>query len=448
MCAGCLVGCTEQTTEGIDEETKKAITNQLFLMADNAYSDLIDNYWVDGANGGYFHNRYNDNRSSLNDLVWQFTMAFLAMETYYYATGDESVLDYLSAQMETYYTRVDQNWLLQLGAGGNNPANDDATCTTMLFMLAYKLLGDEKALDYCHTMLTKSYDYWQDETTRNGIWYCYPQDKELHDNFKSIFAAGLILTELDYYEATKGTEREDEELHQRSLDFYLWIEENLRRDGERTWMGKTWNYDDNLYYADFIDDKVMGAQYPKEYKSANMIIQTRSWTSLYGNMCMSVINARLYEMTGDKTYLEKAVSTANALVTTDFNRNGAFLNDRDAWANSAYLGFFVREVLPLEGVDPELGRMLMKTAADILKNTHYEGGYYGADWDGSGIWLKHDTSGEHTTWMATNATSIHMIFATYAALCNGNIPLQEGDLELLQATYPSKKLDDKGNLIK
>ena len=101
MCAGCLVGCTEQTAEGIGEETKKAITNQLFLMADNAYSDLIDNYWVDGSNGGYFHNRYNDNRSSLNDLVWQFTMAFLAMEPYYYATGDESVLDYLSAQMET-----------------------------------------------------------------------------------------------------------------------------------------------------------------------------------------------------------------------------------------------------------------------------------------------------------------------------------------------------------
>ena len=448
LCASFLFGCSDTAQEGIDAETEKAISNQLFLIADNAYGDLIDNYWVETADGGYFHNRFNGGRDTLNELVWTFTMPFLAMETYYYATGDESVLDYLSMQLDTYYTKVDQEWLLGFGAGKNNIANDDATCTAMFFMLAYRLLGDEKALDYCHAVLTGSYDYWEDGTTENGIWYCHPQDKEMHDNIKSLYAAGLILTELEYYEATKGTEREDQELHERSMAFYEWIEKNMRRDGERTWKGKTWNYNDNLYFVDFIDDKVTGAQYPKDYQNAKMIIQTRSWTGLYVNMSMSVINARLYKMTGDKKYLDKSVSTANALVTTDYNRNGAFLNDRDAWANSAYLGFFVREVMPLEGVDSELGRMLLQTTVDIMKNTHYEGGFYGADWDGSGIWLKHGISGEHTTWITTNATSMHMIFAAYAAQLKGYIPLKAEDLLTLQTNYPLKELDANGNVVK
>lgn len=443
-----LSGCANQAH--IPEETEpgveKAITTQLFLMADNAFADVIENYWTETPDGGYFHNRYKENRSSMNDLMWEYVMMLLAMETYYYATNDDSVLEYIRTQMDTYYKKVDQKWLLSVGEG-NNPAHDDATCTAMGFMLAYRLLGDEKALDYCHTMIKKSYDYWQDGTTANGLWYCYPEDNNGHQQFKSIFCVGLILTELEYYKVTKGTDREDEELHERSLELYSWVEANLRRDGERTWNGQVFNYCDNLYFTDFADDKVTGVRYPNMYRNTSIIIPTQSWTSLYGNMAMSVINARLYRMTGDQVYLNKAISTANALTTTDFNNNGAFLNDRDAWANTTFLGFFIREVLPLDGVDHELGRMLMKTAVDIMKNTHYEGGFYGADWDGSGAWLRRDIAGEHTRWIATNATSVHVLFAAYAAARNGNIPVKSEDMHMFETTFPVKRLDEYGNVI-
>ena len=165
-------------------------------------------------------------------------------------------------------------------------------------------------------------------------------------------------------------------MHQRTLALYEWVEKNLRRDGKRTWNDQVFNYCDNLYFTDFIDDKVSGDYYPRQYNETEHIIPRRSWTSLFGNMAMAVINERLFKLTGDRKYRDKALATANALVKTEINRDGCFLNDRDAWTNTAFLGVFVREILPLEEADPELGRMLLRTADAILKNTYYEGGFY------------------------------------------------------------------------
>jgi len=425
------------------------LLTKLGAIADKAYADTLRNYWKVCEGYSCFHNHYKENRDTLSDLGWNYVMMLLAYESYYLATGDESFKYYLSEQTKTYYTQKEREWVLATGKG-NNPAHDDAAWTAMGFLLAYKILGDERALEYCHDMIKNAYDYWQDGSNANGSWYSYPEDNNGHIKVKSTYCAGFLVSELEYYELTKGTEREDAELHRRTLELYCWVENHMRRSGHRMWNGIPCNFNDNLYFCEFIDNKDKGEFFPRRFEgSETEIKQAGSWSCLFGNTAMAVVNKRLYDATGNQNYLDKALSTANALVHTAYNNGGAILNDRDAWTNCAFMGYFVREVLPLDGIEPELGRMILKTAADIMKNTYYEGGFYGSDWDGSGIWLQNDSKGGgHTRYIAANATTVHMIFAAYAALKNGSIKPSEDQLSLFDGPFVPKKLDEKGMLIK
>jgi len=134
-------------------------------------------------------------------------------------------------------------------------------------------------------------------------------------------------------------------------------------------------------------------------------------------------------MTGDEVYLQRAVNTANALVYSVYNVSGTIMNDRDAWTNCAFIGFFVREVLPLEGISPELGRMFMKTVVGIMKYSYFKGGYYGADWTGGSRWISNGDLGQ-PTWFTVSATTTHMIYAAYYAMKNGMIQVTDKDLKL------------------
>ena len=202
---------------------------------------------------------------------------------------------------------------------------------------------------------------------------------------------------------------------------------HLRRDGTRVWDGRRYDDCDALYYCDFVEEN--GACHPRQCEDTAHIVQCQSWTSLFGNMAMAVINLRLHRLTGREEYLRRGLETANALVRTEFNHAGCFLNDRDAWTNTAFLGFFVREVLPQ--ADPELGRVLLRTADAILKNACFEDGFYSSDWDGCGAWLRDDTCGEHTLWIPANATTMHVLFAAYAALQSGTLEVTENEAALL-----------------
>lgn len=422
------------------------LLTKLREIAESAYKNALKNYWKVTDTYSCMANRFKENRDTLSELAWNFVMMLLAMETYYHASGDNSVRQCVREQMKTYYEHSSEEFFLATGCG-SNPAHDDAAWSAMGFMLAYHLTDDEKALDYAREMIVRSYDYWQDGSAANGLWYCYPADNNGHIQVKSIYCAGLILSALDYYEVTKGTGKEDIQMHRKTMDLYEWIEANLRRDGPRQWNGRIYDYRDNLYFCDFIDDKQSGACYPRQYDETEHIIPRNSWTSLFGNMAMAVINGRLFRLTGKREYMNKALATANALVKTEFNHAGCFLNDRDAWTNTAFLGYFIREILPLEGADPELGRMLLRTADAIIKNTYYKGGFYGSDWDGSGAWLRDDTCGEHTLWIPANATTMHVLFAAYAAMKNGCIAVTEQEYTLLADLRPRHCLTESGRVI-
>ena len=167
--------------------------------ADTAFSDALRHYWKKTSTYSCLANEYKEGRDTLNELVWNFVMMLLAFETYYGASGDERVKRCVHAQMQTYYEHSSEAFFLATGCG-SNPAHDDAAWTAMGFLLAHRLTGDERALQYARQMIERAYDYWQDGSTANGLWYSYPQDNNGHPQVKSIYCAGLILSEMEYYE--------------------------------------------------------------------------------------------------------------------------------------------------------------------------------------------------------------------------------------------------------
>ncbi len=436
LLSGTFAACGRTPVSKPDTALRDKVLSKLEGYSRDAHADMTKNFWSEEK--GYMVDPYKDGhgRDTFSDIMWVYVQGLLCFETYIAATGDESAKRYIQTQIDVWLNSFTRSYLTATGTG-NNPAHDDAAWTAMGFMLGYKFTGNETCLDYCRRMIKRSYDYWEDGSTANGLWYKYDQDGS--STVKSVYCAGLILSELEYYALTKGTEKEDAELHQRTMELYNWVEENLCRDGVKVWNGVTSDVVDYLYYCDFYEDSEAGLRYPVGYDRPNDINPAGSVSSLFGNTAMAVIHKRLYDLTGDKSYLEKAVRTANALTGTAYNVDGIIKNDRDAWTNSAFMGYFVREVLPLEGISPELGRMFINTAASIMKNAFFEGGFYGADWGGGDRWFKNEALGD-PSYLTTSATTVHILHAACYAVKNGLAEPTEGDAELFNFEPSPKPL--------
>ena len=421
-----LSSCEGTGTQLLDFIDPDAEKNQIEEIAQEAYSNMIKNYWCETDTYSYLQNPYKPYRTdTFSDIMWVYVQGLLGFETYYAASGDESVLEYVKKQFETWLGHYGESWLLATGKD-NNPCCDDAAWTSMGFLLWYKLLGEEKALDYCHDMIKNSYDFWQDETTANGLWYSYSENFSEGDptNWeKSLYSVGLMLSSLELHQIKIGTDREDSELWERTLALYEWTEKNLRRDQTFDYNGTPVEVNDNLYFLGRYDNHETGESYPSGIHYPNGINPAGSCSALFANMGMAVFNKRMYDITGEDIYLEKAVSTANALTGDIYTRNGILINDRDAWTNCSFIGYFVREVLPLAGNDPKLGKIIFDTAVSIRDNNYFEG-YDGSDWSGDTVWFNNGDLG-HPTYFENSATSTHLIYAAYYAAVNDLIDFEQ-----------------------
>ena len=93
---------------------------------------------------------------------------------------------------------------------------------------------------------------------------------------------------------------------------------------------------------------------------------------------MGLLHARLYQMTGDTNYLNRAVRTANAIYNSKLlTPTGIYLDDRDALTD-VLAGDWAREVLPLIGMEAKHWTALWKTADSIFTNARTNGFYGGS----------------------------------------------------------------------
>ena len=381
---------------------------RLSAAAKKAESDLRRNYWNESEN--HFDNY-------TKSMTWEYGIILFGLETLYKATGEQRLKEYFLPQMKYVEEVIGLHHLLTVCGTDPNIANDDTGWSAMTMISTYRMSGYGSALGYARDIIRNSYEYFKDGDISNGLWYRL-DDKYNPDhiaiNQKCITCAALVLASLDLYEITKGSAECDEELFADTLTLYNWIEEKLARVGVKDYgNGKVSRVNDGLYYMSLGYDTELDAEYPKGVEDELAIYECNSISSLFGNMAMPVINAKLYNITKEKKYLERAINGANALINSKAYTGGdIFLNDRDAWCNSTFAGRFVSEVLTLDGVNSARASALFKNTAEaILDNCVTEDGRYRGSWGGSGKWDR--TSGPN--WMMTNGTTVHMIYA--ALLC-------------------------------
>ncbi|HLV80334.1 MAG TPA: glycoside hydrolase family 76 protein, partial [Chthonomonadaceae bacterium] len=221
---------------------------------------------------------------------------------------------------------------------------------------------------------------WADSAFGGGLWY--NDDRKV----KSVYQANLILAGVRLSEVTG-----DPGYRERALPLYEWVERHLLRPDGLTWC----DYGEN------------GPRISGNHREA------ASDTFLGGNMAMGVIAARLYRDTGRKVYKDRALRAAKAVTTLETDGKGALMDDRDAWTDGYFMGYWAREVLTLPGIRPEARKILQRTAQAIWQRARKPDGFYSGCWNGpvegeACPWTK---AGFRPQQIMTSASAVHVLVA-------------------------------------
>ena len=179
----------------------------------------------------------------------------------------------------------------------------------------------------------------------------------------------------------------------KAIGCYRWMESQLLRP-------------DGIYWADRDRQGPVGKDDPERIGEAGSV------TFLAGNMAMGVLHARLYRLTGEKVYLERAIRTADA-VARKLTAKGIYVDDRDAWANGTFAGDWARDVLSLPGIEERHKELLLRTADSIYQKARTSQAYYGGSWSGpaEGPGSRWCMIGSRPQQIMTSASSVNMIVA-------------------------------------
>lgn len=288
--------------------------------------------------------------------LWESSILMMAMDTYYETleNGAEKiqVSQTIANTVNAFLTSYSEAELTSAPNNIQNHAMDDCGWNVTAFLLGYKhntALGNttqaEKCLDYAKKLFNSTYDAFYDKQLGGGLWY------NNQKKAKSLYAATLALAGYDLYELTK-----DAGIQQRFMDIYHGVEDNLRRA-------------DGLYWIDMTTAGAGRMQNPYTINEGG------SCTYLAGNMAMAVLNNRL-------GHTGKAKQTAEGMRLYETSGAGAYLNDRDAWNNTFFLGLWQRELLESGVLDERHIETLHMTADMILEHAVFSEGYYSAAWEG------------------------------------------------------------------
>jgi len=372
--------------------------NTVLANAYTAFDDMVKNFWGNDRFVNYDTN-----------MIWEYAVVLFGFETMYKVSKNEDIKKFFEGQFNYVCSYMDDEKITETG-DCPNPAMDDAAWTAMVMLATYNMTGNKHALALCRKMINKAYAYWKDGSLSNGIWYRYldkgnPNGDCLH--CKSLYSVGLMLSALKYHELTKGSELEDMSLVEQTMELYDWVERSLLRDAPKTFRHNRTEIVDNLYYCDFGHNEEDGEYGPRCSSTPREL----GVVAMFGNMGMACIHAALYRLSGDEKYKERALTTAKAIVFDYYDDGGVLKNDRDAYTNCTFIGYFISEVCTL---DPALADRF----AEIMENTSYAimelcrtpEGKYSADWNGKYRWDGKGVLGSPEKIM-TCANAVHALYA-------------------------------------
>jgi len=373
-----------------------ALTNPYqpyLLLATNVMNDLLDHYWIGDAVTGHVVNTHGTQlTNTTRPVLWERGMMLNCIDDLWRLTGDSALQQRIQADW-TYTTNLFTTSQLQTcGAGSRIIAVDDAGWTARMYLRAYDDTGNQYALQQAVALINNAFSRWLDDQLGGGMWRDDNKDR------KSLYQVSDVLDALRIYQVTG-----DPTFYDRALQCYNWMEAYLLQTNL-----------DNLYWCDYTTNGPVGLDRPYDIAEANSVV------FLGGNMGMAVAHTRLYQMTGDTNYLNRAVRTANAIFNSPLaTAGGVYLDDRDAMTEGTFAGDWAREVLTLPGIDPKHWAIFWTTADSIYNRARTTNGYYGGSWSGpaegpgSPYWAK----GTIPEMLTVSCSSANMILA--AAVLEG-----------------------------
>ncbi len=401
---------------------KPSVTEgEMLDLALNVYQDLLDNWWTGNAKTGHFIPTNGGKPSETMGIVWEHAMALLALDTLYQATGMTEIHNRIIAEWEYIKKITPSHDYFVKPAYGHNQWQDDAGWAAMFYMVAYKHTGDKYALDITGELIRNCYDYWEDgDLATNGLFYYPSFEPDTRNRFNSMHAVSLLTAAFDYLEY-----RDDPQLEKDTMAIYNWLEKNMLRDGEFSYVNslkqtKTGFCDDMLYWFNYNQQRAEFSEYtgPEGAATPNTMKEGQSYVFLGGTMGMAGVHVQLYNRTGEKKYLERAQRTLRAVNDNKYLiQNGVYVNAGDAWTNASFMYSWVTRVLTLPGLQKKDVKILKDTANSIYNHSRTNDGYYSGSWSGPAEdadtpWGRMGWS--HDTIMCS-ATSIHMVFAAALA---------------------------------
>ena len=319
------------------------------VRAEAAVGDLLSHFWIGGLDQGSIvptsHGYAVPDLSNARGGLWERAIMAFVLDTMHRATGDPTIARRLRgewARLKRLYT-VEE---LEAAGGPLHPACDDAGWDALYYLLLYRHSGDPDALQRAKGLVNNSFRRWLDAELGGGLWYSNERKT------KSLYAVAMVMSALSIAEATGDAAMKDQ-----ALDCYRWMESQLLRS-------------DGLYWADRDRRGPVGEADPQRIGEASSV------TFLAGDMGMGVLHARLYRLTGDKVYLDRAVRTADA-IAEKLTADGVYIDDRDAWTNGAFAGDWAQEVISLPGMADRHKKLLWHAADSIYLLARTSQGYYG-----------------------------------------------------------------------
>lgn len=359
-------------------------------QARRGVDDLLRHFWIGDERTGHIVNTWRGYTNALPDprgALWERAMLCIALDNASRTLGEPAYARRLQADWQRTTAAYTPTALEACGArSGTSWAADDAGWAALMFLAAHRATGDRAALDRARGLVGHAFDRWLDDQLGGGLWY-----SDDHKT-KSLYQVALLLAAFRLEELTG-----DRTLHDRALACYTWIETRLLRA-------------DGLYWCDVDQTGPVGATRPNNIREANSV------AFLGGNMAMGVLHAHLFRMTGDDLYRQRAIRTADALLSHLVTDQGIYLNDRDAWADGVFAGDWAREVLPLPGIGARHRAVLRATADSIAQHARTADGFYGGSWAGpaegpASRWFVKNSKPQQ---IMTSANTVNMLVAAAA----------------------------------